>query len=364
MKNHKLQKESPVDLLLRKTSSSGVSRRDLLRSLAAAGAAAGAGALLPAGGVFAQSTRSGAQGRAGRIDVHHHYTMPSWSKISRVGANWDWTPAKSLEQMDKYGIITSILSITQPGVWYGDVQQARALSRECNDHGAKVVQDHPGRFGLFAALPLPDSEGTLREIEYAYDTLKADGIALLTSYDDKWLGDPAFVPAWEELNRRNAVVFVHVTGPACCKNLVPGVTATMSEYDFDTTRTINSLLVNGTLSRFPNVKLIFVHSGGTLPVLSGRINDRFPKDRMDRVPNGVMYELKRLYYEVAHATYAVPLAALTRFVPASQILFGTDYPAEAMATTTEPLVQFGLSSKDLQAINRGNAERLLPRYKA
>ena len=138
----------------------------------------------------------------------------------------------------------------------------------------------------------------------------------------------------------------------------------MAEFDFDTTRAVESLLVNGTLSKFPDIKFIFVHSGGTLPVLAGRLNDRFPKDKLGKVPKGVPYEINKLYYEVAHATYPAPLAALTKLVPTSQILFGTDYPAEPMKSTVEPLAQFGLSAKELDDINHGNAERLFPRLKA
>ena len=338
---------------------SGASRRELLKMLAAVGA----GAMFPVGNLISQAARPGVNLKTGRIDVHHHANPPIYVKTTGRFANWTWTPAESIEQMDKYGIATALLSITQPGIWFGDDQKARVLARQCNDYMAQTVQDHPGRFGLFAAIPLPDQEGSLKEIEYAYDTLKADGIGLLTSYMDRWPGDPAFVPVFEELNRRNAVVFIHANGPSCCQNLIPGITPTMAEFDFDTTRCVESLLVNGTLARFPNMKLIFVHSGGTLPVLAGRINDRFPKDRMDKVPNGVLYEIKKLYYEVAHATYAAPLAALTHFVPTSQILFGTDYPAEPIPTTVDPLAHFGLSAKDLHAIDRGNAERLFPRFK-
>jgi predicted TIM-barrel fold metal-dependent hydrolase len=331
----------------------GASRRKFLGTLAAVGA----GAMLPTGELIAQASRPGVNLKTGRIDVHHHALSPNFMKASGVGASWNWTPAVSIAQMDKCGIATSFLAS-------GNMQQGRDMARESNEYMAQIVRDYPGRFGMFTALPLPDQDGTLREIEYGYQTLKADGVAFLTSYGDKWLGDPAFEPTFQELDRRSAVAFVHVIGPSCCDHLVPGIPAAMAEYDFDTTRTIESLLVNGTFSRFPNIRFIFVHSGGTLPVLAGRINDRFPKDRADRVPDGVLPTLKRLYYEVAHATYAPPLAALTKFVPMSQILFGTDYPAEQMVSTVDPLAQFGLSAADLQAINRGNAERLFPRLKA
>jgi predicted TIM-barrel fold metal-dependent hydrolase len=134
-----------------------------------------------------------------RIDVHHHHAPPELrAAIERLQTGQqpliDWTPARSIEDMDRAGIATAITSVGHPGVWFGDDLTARRLARSCNEYSIRLAADHRDRFGLFATLPLPDVEGSLREIEYAFDVLRADGVGLITSYAGKWLGDPAFVP--------------------------------------------------------------------------------------------------------------------------------------------------------------------------
>ena len=167
---------------------------------------------------------------AHRIDVHHHLFPPPFVAallenqhyLSR-GVAAHWTPRVSLDDMDEAGVATSITSITAPGFSFVESELLRTIVRECNDYGARMTVDHPGRFGLFASLPLPDIDNSLREIAYALDVLKADGIGLLTSYGDRWLGDPAFAPVMSELNRRKAIVYVHPTTADCCRNLMPGI---------------------------------------------------------------------------------------------------------------------------------------------
>src|ERR1700704_3380220 len=203
-------------------------RQFLTSAVASLGLAATAGARrLPAA---VQS----APAPAGRIDIHHHFAPPAW--IAEVKgrpmlqpANTNWTPLKSIEDMDAGGVAAAVVSITNPGLWFGDAAVTRRLARACNDYGATLVQDHPTRFGLFAAMPLPDVDATLAEIAYAYDTLKVDGVHLFTSYGDTWLGAAAFMPVMAELNRRQAVVHVHPTAANCCRNLVPDVPAGIME---------------------------------------------------------------------------------------------------------------------------------------
>jgi len=308
--------------------------------------------------------------KAHRIDVHHHHTPPPYVAALTAknipGPVRDWTPEKSIADMDKAGVATALTSITTPALRFLDEAGARTLARECNEYTARLVADSRGRFGMFAAMPMPHVEGTLQEIAYALDTLKADGIGLLTSYGDKWLGDPAFTPVLEELNRRQAVVYTHPTTANCCGNLIPDVPESIIEWGTDTTRTIASLVFSGAAARFPDLRLIFSHGGGTLPFLTERFL-RLPlinKNLATRVPNGVEHELKRFYYDTAQAAHPYALASLTKLIPVSQIVFGTDFPYRTAAEHVKGLTDYGFSASDLLSIDRDNAVRLLPRLKA
>jgi 6-methylsalicylate decarboxylase len=347
----------------------GTCRREFLKSVALVGA----GAWLSANRLAVETGLSSNGAKPDRIDVHHHILPPPYMLRARDrvleisdrdhSALLNWTPARAVEEMDRSRISAAITSLSLPGVWFGGAEAARSLARTCNEYAAQMMRDYTGRFGLFAALPLPDTEGSLREIAYAFDVLKADGIGLVSSYEDKWPGDPAFAPVFEELNRRKAVVFIHPTAPSCCGHLMPGIAASTVEFLFDTTRAIVSLLVNGTFSRFPDIRFIFCHAGGTMPVLAARTNafvERH-KEIVERVPNGVPYELRRLYYDVANSINPSSMAAVMNLVPTSQLLFGSDFPYVPLAVTANGLDHFGLSSSDLRAVNCENAMRLFPR---
>lgn len=266
--------------------------------------------------------------------------------------------------MDQAGIATALISMPTGGLPANlSGEPARSLVRDSNDFGAQMSHDYPGRFGLFASLPMLEPDAALREIEYVFGTLKADGIGIMTDYGDKWPGDPVFAPIFEELNRRKSIVFVHPTTPSCCTSLLPGVPASWVEYDFDTTRAVTSLLVNGTLTKFPDLRFIVTHSGGTLPVLARRVSDMFPPALAAGAPQGVEAELKKLYYDIANGANPPSLAALTKLVPMTQLLFGTDYPFVKISITVDGFREYGFPAKDVQAINRGNAMRLFPRLK-
>jgi len=339
-----------------------LSRRDLLYGIAAMGASA----IMPEFGPAAQ-TESAAAARPFRIDIHHHFTVPkllveSAAKgVTQTGLQ-NWTPQKSIDEMDKGGVATSIISISDPGVWFGDNAAARALARECNDYAAKLIKDYPGRFGLFATLPMPDVEGSLLEIEYAFDTLKADGACLLSSYVGKYLGNPAFAPLMDELNRRKAVVFCHPYCAACGTETVLSDGQNRGvEFVFDTTRTIVSLLSNGTVTRCPDIRFIWSHGGGTVPYITSRLNGVAQK-----LPNGLIYELQKFYYDTAQAFNPYTLPSFKKLVPASHILFGTDFPlggGSGLAVSKGLIDNGGFSESELRGIDRENALGLLPRLK-
>src|SRR5262245_61550740 len=183
------------------------------RNFIAGATALGVTSLFPA---FASSEQNSRAGNPRRLDVHHHFIPDSYAAFQKAhgqggggGARGrcgqgdvplQWSLSKDLEDMDKNGTATAILSITTPGFWFGETQEVRKVMRDCNEAAAKLAAEHKGRFGSFAAINMLDTEGAMREMEYALDTLKADGIGLFTSYGDKWLGDESFDPIWQEVN--------------------------------------------------------------------------------------------------------------------------------------------------------------------
>jgi predicted TIM-barrel fold metal-dependent hydrolase len=268
--------------------------------------------------------------------------------------------------MDQNGVASAIGSMTSPGIWFGNNEEGRKNARDCNEYGAKLAQDYPGRFGMWGAIPLPDTDGSLREIEYIYDTLKLDGIGLLTSYDGgKLLGHPNFAPVLEELNRRKAVIFVHPT-VSCCGFPIAHVNRVAIDYPTDTARTITDLVYSGSVMRFPNIRWIFSHGGGTILMMTPRLSGGglTPEARAATIPNGFERELQKLYYDVASVALSpIPMAAVLKGIPKDHLLFGSDipfFPIERLATAVN---KFDISAGDLRMIQRENALQLLPRLK-
>jgi 6-methylsalicylate decarboxylase len=307
-----------------------------------------------------------------RIDTHHHHYPKAY--VSKVDDTLrrtthafyprliNWQPSQAIEAMDQHGIAVAVLSIGTPSVWLGDAASSRALARECNDATAKIQADHKARFGHFATIPLPDVEGSLREIEYIFGTLKADGIALATNYDDKYPGEEAFAPVLDELNRRKAVVYFHPTAASFAFNRVKDIPPPTLEFPFDTTRLIASLMFSGTLARCPDISWIFSHGGGALPILASRMAGlaRNRPELAARVPNGVMAELKKLYYDVVGIRTPGAFSAVQEMADPSRLLLGTDFPFWSPRDAIDDLAAASLTRAEVAAIERANALALLP----
>jgi predicted TIM-barrel fold metal-dependent hydrolase len=345
---------------LRTTDLGRVPRREFLLGLGALGASA----LIPE--LTSAQTGDAAPSRPLRIDTHHHFTVPGLrAEVTKAGQQplLNWTPQTSLDDMDKGGVATAILSVGDPGLWFGDNQAARKLAREVNEYAAKLVRDYPGRFGMFVGLPLPDVEGALRELEYGLDTLHADGVCVLSSYQGNYLGNPLFAPLMDELNRRKAVVYCHPLCAACAAQpALKDGQARGVEFVLDTTRTILSVLASGTVTRCPDIRFIWSHGGGTVPYITTRLAGAAPK-----LPKGVIYELQKFYYDSAQAFSPYTMPSFKKLVPVSHIVFGTDFPlggGTAAAVAKGLMDNGGFTPSELRAIDRDNALELLPRLKA
>ncbi|MGN6461536.1 MAG: amidohydrolase family protein [Pseudolabrys sp.] len=309
------------------------------------------------------------------IDVHHHILPARYrQELERLGVASiggakipDWTAQASLEMLERGGLHAALLSISSPGAYSEDLSTAVELAKICNDELAQVAGDHLDRFGTFAVLPMPHVDASLQTLQQCS---RFDGVGLIASYGNQYLGDPAFRPVFEELNRRRAVVFIHPTiGPGSLSFDIDVLPAAV-EFTFDTTRAVVSLLRAGVFHTYPDIKFILAHNGGTIPFLAGRIASmlerRLPYETF--APLGVSHYLKQLYYECTTSTSDATLKCVQAFAGSGQILFGTDYPfaPEAVgARGKQDVAAFGdFSKQDRRLIASGNVARLLPRFAA
>jgi predicted TIM-barrel fold metal-dependent hydrolase len=327
--------------------------------------------------------RSTAKAIPGTVDVHHHFypkfLMDAWAaaplegdwaayKTLFMGAPYiGWTPQSALSLLDDNGIATAVLSLPAGTVGFLRGAELVRMVRQVNEYATRLAHDQPGRFGLFALLPMPDIADSLSEVTYALDTLGATGIALMTSYGNRWLGHPDFTPLLEELNRRKAVVHVHPKAPVCCTNLVqsnPWGESSLLEFPYDTGRTLFDLLQSGALLGYPDIQWIFSHLGGVMPMLAGRLREVGPGfwKNLDQVaPQGIDHEFQRLHYDTAASAYEPSMRAALAYLPSASLLFGTDHPHYEVPRTVSNFAQLSMSRAIKQAIQRDNPRRFLSR---
>jgi len=310
-----------------------------------------------------------------RIDVHQHVLPPEYAAWLRAQGVHDaggrelpaWSAEEGLSVMDQHDIATAILSLSTPGVRLDPsehgVGEARAMARRVNEFTAQVVRDHPGRFGFFATLTLPDVDGALAEAGHAFDALGAAGVILLANTQGRYLGDPADEPLLAELDRRRAVVFVHpsvLPGPA-----VPGVPPFAADFLLDTTRAAYRLVQSGAVRRHANLKIILSHAGGFLPYASHRLMLALLAEG-GRSPGDLLGDLGSFYFDTALSASPAALPSLLAFAKPGHVLFGSDWPyapTPAVSYFTGQLdACAALDPNGHAAIDRTNAATLFPQF--
>jgi predicted TIM-barrel fold metal-dependent hydrolase len=312
------------------------------------------------------------------MDVHAHY-LPGFYREALAEAGQlqpdgiralpAWDVQAALRTMDQLAVATALLSISSPGVHFGNDEKAQQLARRVNEEGKRLVDAHPDRFGYFASLPLPDVDGAVTEAIYALEVLGADGVVLETNSHGMYLGDPKLEPLYAELNKRSAVIFVHPTTPAgsCCERLAANYPQPVMEFMFDMTRSITDMIFSGVLERHPNVRVIVPHAGAALAALSDRIELLMPTLAAPTAKPrpSFLKTLRHLHFDLAGAPVPHLLGPLLQVADHDRLHYGSDYPftpasacdALAKRIETTPLIDDGLRQK----IWRDNTVALFPR---
>ena len=330
-----------------------------------------------------------------KIDTHHHILPPRfveggsdlmqkenamlilhvvWSENPAVSQGMrlpEWSPEHSLDFMTRNNIDASILSLGAPITSMGKSSaEVASFCREMNVYAADLRNQHPGKLGFFATLPsLEDSQACIDEIQYSIETLRADGVNLLTSYGGKYLGHPDFQPIWRQLNGLAAVVFVHPGLEGMEKAIQEPHTLPSPIFDWthETTRTAAHLIMTNTLTTYSACKIILSHGGGTLPYVAHRVAHLSASFRlMDKSAESFLTEASTFYFDLAFAGYQGPLKLLLDFAQPGHVLYGSDYPfgrENLVSPQLQTIDRFLYEREDAALIARDNALTLFPRLK-
>jgi predicted TIM-barrel fold metal-dependent hydrolase len=311
-----------------------------------------------------------------KIDIHTHYLPEAYKEalLERGERNPDglptpaWGIEEHLEAMEKLGIAKSIISISSPHINFGDAKAAKILARRVNEEGAAMISKYPGKFGLFASLPLPDAEDSIEEINYAFDHLDVDGFTLPTNSCGVYLGDPSLDGIFEELDKRRSIVVLHPNKPGSVpQGANEALPIPIMEFFFDTTRTVTNMILQGVMMRYPNIKLVIPHAGAFLAILADRLNpflENTPRGE-EKIKVDAYQILKGLYYDVAGFCLPRQLSSLLQIVDPSHLFYGSDYPYTPMKYCISLAALLAetnlLTDQQRRAIYYDNALKLFPR---
>jgi len=313
---------------------------------------------------------------SGRIDLHAHY-VPDFYREALLAAGEEhpdgiaaipgWDERSALSAMDELNVRTAILSISSPGVHFGNSDHAIALARRVNEEGARLVKRYPGRFGFFATLPVPEFDEAVVELRYALDVLGADGIVLESNQRGIYLGDERLEPIYAEVAARNSVVFTHPTTPFGAEHLSGRYPRPMLEFMFETTRSVADFILSGVPNRHPSLRLVVPHAGAALPVLVNRIDMLLPllTKPGDGATPSAREAMRQLHFDLAGAPVDELLRALLSVADPAKLYYGSDYPFTPAGTCVglaQELEKTSLLDDGLRdQMFQGNARALLPR---
>lgn len=312
------------------------------------------------------------------VDIHSHF-VPDFYREALLAAGHDqpdgikgipeWSEALAIETMNKLNVDVSMLSISSPGVHFGDNTKARDLARAVNEEAALLKQGNPERFGFFASLPLPDVDGSIEELRYALDVLHADGIVLETNHHGLYLGDERLERIYAEVAARRSTIFIHPTSPPNAGHLALGYPRPMLEFMFETTRSVTNMILAGVVERHGDARIIVPHGGAALSVLANRIELLLPllTPPGAATPPSVRDALRTLHFDLAGAPVDELLTALLSVADPAKIHYGSDYPftpAAACAALKEKIERTAvLSSTTRENIFSENSLQLFPRLR-
>jgi len=290
------------------------------------------------------------------IDIHHHVIG---GKNPNAALLPPWNMEIDEQVMDRMGIAGALLSLP--------VASTPEVTRQMNDFLAQFVAYNPQKYGMLACLPSAHPDAALKEIEYAYETLNADGFIMPSNAGGIYIGDDRMDEILAELDRRSAVILLHPTKPATVETSLYVKDMSIYEFPFDTTRAMMDLIYRGKIQKYPNIKWIVSHAGGTIPYIAYRLSTVAEENKVSTLSAGeILASLKSLYYDVALSTSPSVFSALKELAGASHIMFGTDYPLRYEAGVTESIKQFkdysGFSKEEQDKIMSDTAKELFPRF--
>lgn len=301
-----------------------------------------------------------------RIDVHGHYFPPAYQKAlekHEMGI-LDGFPAPKWDEriqnkyMEGFNLLKSVLSISSPYFYFGDMKETEDIARACNEYGSSY-QKRNHAVHICGVLPLPNVKTAVNEVKYCRDKLGIYDFSMLSNTAGIYLGDKRLEPLMEELNKEQTVLVLHPTSPAAMGASVPDTLPVPAmEFFFETTRAVTNMIINGTIHRYPNIKFLVPHGGAFLTILSDRLAFMTKILRMDGVD--VMGDLAKLYYDLAGMAMPKQYGLLKEVTDTSHILYGSDAPFTSLSGNQKlaGLMDSSIESTIQEQIYVLNAERL------